>query len=80
MSFIDQSVENGVDRYMEIIQKIDSLLDHAENGNGETENANEQDERVEDLNVIRQEFVSNVVNNGINKDIIEKTSRMLSVF
>jgi FixJ family two-component response regulator len=80
MSFIDQSVDNGVEKYMELIQKIDHLIDEAEEKNPPAENANELDERVEDLNAIRQEFVKDVVNNGINKDIIDKTSRMLSVF
>jgi FixJ family two-component response regulator len=80
MVAFDQSVENGVDHYMELIRKIDSLLETAENANTENENASAIDERIEDLNAIRSEFITNVKSGGINKDIIEKTSRMLSVF
>lgn len=78
MNFMDEYLDNGVQKYMELIQRLDTLLEEAESIS-EEETA-EADERIEDLNAIRSEFVSNVKSCGINKTIIEKTDRMLSVF
>ncbi|MDX9753606.1 MAG: hypothetical protein RBU29_06570 [bacterium] len=77
MSFMDQYLENGVEKYMELIQRLDSLLEEAE-ASSDTDSSG--DERIEDLQAIRNEFITNVKNCGINKTIIEKTDRMLSVF
>ena len=82
MSFVDSAVENGVEEYMKIIRRTDELLEKfkAEKEACPPENQSEIAERIDDIEVIRKQIITHVKEKGISKEIIEKTSRLLSIF
>lgn len=82
MSFVDHSVENGVEEYMKLIRRTDELLLKFQEDKTTTppEKQHEVVERIDDIEVIRKQLISHVKEKGISREILEKTSRLLSIF
>ena len=64
MSFMDQYLENGVEKYMELIQRLDSLLEEAE-ASSDTDSSG--DERIEDQEGGEGPDDEHLVGQGIEK-------------
>jgi molecular chaperone GrpE (heat shock protein) len=72
---MNEAVENSVEKYMDVLTRIDNHIENLE--------ADENDsskEQVDDLQAIRNELISHVKENGINQEIIDKSNRLISVF
>jgi len=82
MSVIDKSVENGVQEYMDLMNRIEELRKQTRS---RLQNATPDEHKQllslqEDLETIRQELVESVKKNGITRDILDRTARLLSIF
>ncbi|MBN2329621.1 MAG: hypothetical protein JXR73_20940 [Candidatus Omnitrophica bacterium] len=82
MSFIDQTVENGIEEYMNLVRRTDELLSkfNQEKETTPPEKQHEVAERIDDVEVIRKQLISHVKGKGISQEILDKTSRLLSIF
>ncbi|MGC9328323.1 MAG: hypothetical protein ACP5I1_11870 [Candidatus Hinthialibacter sp.] len=82
MSFIDKTVKNGVEEYMTLIRRTDELLVKFNQEKEATppEKQHEVAERIDDVEVIRKQLISQVKEKGISQEILDKTSRLLSIF
>lgn len=82
MSFLDQSVSNGVEEYMKLIRRTDELLVQfqADQANTPPEKLHAVNEKIDDVEAIRKQLITHVKEKGISREILEKTSRLLSIF
>jgi len=82
MTAFDNAVENSVQQYTELLNKIDSLMTETRSKlQSATPDEHKQIlERVDDLDTIRQQLVDDVKAQGISRDVLERTERLLSIF
>lgn len=82
MTFVDQTVQNSVEEYMKLIRRTDELLKkfQEEKANTPPEKLHTVNERIDDIEVIRKQLMTHVKEKGISREILDKTSRLLSIF
>ncbi|RJP25933.1 MAG: hypothetical protein C4527_16455 [Candidatus Omnitrophota bacterium] len=82
MALSDQVVDNAVEEYMVLMQRMESLAAEAltEKEGATPERQKELDERIGDIAAIRDQMVSTVKQSGISRDVLEQAARLLSIF
>lgn len=82
MSFIDHSMTNSVEEYMKLIHRTDDLFKKYKTDKEAVspDKQKEMDEKIDDIDVIRKQLITHVKEKGISREIIEKTTRLLSIF
>ena len=82
MTAFDNAVENSVQQYTDLLNKIDNLMteNRAKLQSATPEQHKQILERVDDLDTIRQQLIDDVKNQGISRDVLERTERLLSIF
>ncbi len=81
MNFTNQTIENGVEEYMQLIHRMDELVEKLKQETGEDgEPSASAKEHLEDIDVIRQQLITKVKECGISKDLLDNTRRLLSIF
>lgn len=82
MPTLQQITENNVQDYMKLLSRTDELLKkfQLDKQSCPPEKQKELDERIDDVEVIRKQLITQVKEKGISREIIEKTGRLLSIF
>ncbi len=78
----EQVVENAVEEYMALMNRIDSLMEeiNKEKVHAEPEKEQELNERMDDIKAIRDQLINTVKESGISRDILDQANRLLSIF
>jgi len=82
MASINTTKENPVQEYMQLINRMDELVNkfNADKATVAPEKVASLDERMEDIGVIRAQLVTKVKQSGISREILDETRRLLSIF
>ncbi len=82
MTLSEQVVENAVEEYMALMDRMDTLTEEAkkEMETATPERVKELEEKIGDIQAIREQLITSVKQSGISRDIIDQASRLLSIF
>ena len=82
MASTHSTIENAVEEYKQIIQRMDALLKQAdqEKANAVPDRVTALNDRIEDIGVIRQQLVAKVKQSGITREVLGETRRLMSIF